>query len=222
MRPEQRTVASAPSFGSADPPYGVDLYWLPIGAGGTGFVRLNGEIYEAIVAFLNRRKRCDLYHSGLEIRLPEGRYTIEQTPASAEGAERGVVAVGPIGAHWLAQRIPTLRYELRRWRNGVIPDIDEAVDSPRHISGDLTVARRLLELVSRVPMLDRVATSYMPAKCGTQSPSAWLLAKAGLDVMSIAPPPGGRAPGWHAGIVAAAEGLVGPRQTEAKITSFAR
>jgi hypothetical protein len=223
VRPEQRTVASAPAFGCADPPYGVDLYWLPIGAGGTGFVRLNGEIYEAIVAFLNRRKRCDLYHSGLEIRLPEGRYTIEQTPASAEGAERGVVAVGPIGAHWLAQRIPTFRYELRRWRNGVIPDIDEAVDSPRHISGDLAVARRLLELVSQVPLLvwgrDELNAGEM---WNSNSQIAWLIAKAGLDVMSIAPPPGGRAPGWHAGIVAAAEGLVGPRQTEAKVASFAR
>jgi hypothetical protein len=220
---DQRTVASAPSFGSTDPPYGVDLYWLPIGAGGTGFVRLNGEIYEAIIAFLNRRKRCALYHSGLEIRLPEGNYTIEQTPASAEGgAERGVVAVGPIGARWLAQRIPTFRYELRRWRNGVIPDIDEAVDSPRHISGDLGVARRLLELVSQVPMLvwgrDEVNAGEM---WNSNSQIAWLLAKAGLDVLSIAPPPGGRAPGWHAGIVAAAEGLVGPRQTEATITPFA-
>jgi hypothetical protein len=36
-----------------------------------------------------------------------------------------VVGVGPIGAHWLANCVPIFRYELRRWRDGVIPDIDE-------------------------------------------------------------------------------------------------
>ena len=30
-------------------PSGVDLYWLPLGAGGW-FVRLNGRAYEALVA----------------------------------------------------------------------------------------------------------------------------------------------------------------------------
>jgi hypothetical protein len=27
--------------------FGIDLYWLPLGAGGN-FVRLNGRVYEAI------------------------------------------------------------------------------------------------------------------------------------------------------------------------------
>src|SRR5690348_16186679 len=106
---------------------GIDLYWLPLGAGGK-FVRLNGRIYEAISARLQRRRACDLYHSGLQIFVPEGRYTIEQTPAGARGDERGVVGVGPIGAHWLSRAFPIFRYELRRWREGVIPDVDEAVD----------------------------------------------------------------------------------------------
>jgi len=190
--------------------YGVDLYWLPIGAGGTGFVRLNGEIYEAITAFVNRRRRYDLYHSGLEVRVPEGRYAIEQTPAVADGEKRGVVGVGHIGAHWLARSVPIFRYELRRWRNGVIPDIDEAVDSPQRISSDLAVARRLLELVPQVPMLlwgrDELNAGEM---WNSNSQVAWLLAKAGMDVVSITPPPGGRAPGWHAGLVAAGEDLTG-------------
>jgi hypothetical protein len=42
----------------------VDLYWLPLGAGGH-FVRLNGRIYEAPVARLQRRPAYDLYHSAL-------------------------------------------------------------------------------------------------------------------------------------------------------------
>ena len=47
----------------------VDLYWLPLGAGGH-FVRLNGRLYEAAVAALEHRPRRDLYHSALEVRLP--------------------------------------------------------------------------------------------------------------------------------------------------------
>jgi hypothetical protein len=42
----------------------VDLYWLPLGAGGH-FVRLNGRLYEAVAARLQRRRARDLYHSAL-------------------------------------------------------------------------------------------------------------------------------------------------------------
>jgi len=44
--------------------YGVDLYWLPLGAGGH-FVRLNGRVYEACDAAIHHRSRYDLYHSAL-------------------------------------------------------------------------------------------------------------------------------------------------------------
>ncbi len=78
--------------------FGIDLYWLPLGAGGN-FVRLNGRIYEAIKARLDRRPVCDLYHSALQVFVPEGRYVIENTPVIDErGRERGVVIEGPIGA----------------------------------------------------------------------------------------------------------------------------
>jgi hypothetical protein len=50
---------------------GVDLYWLPLGAGGH-FVRLNGIVYEAIAARFARRPACDLYHSALVVSVPEG------------------------------------------------------------------------------------------------------------------------------------------------------
>ncbi len=33
----------------------------------------------------------------------------------------------PLGARWLSRVFPIFRYELRRWRDGVIPDINEAV-----------------------------------------------------------------------------------------------
>jgi hypothetical protein len=54
----------------------IDLYWLPLGAGGH-FVRLNGRIYEGIQAYRERRRALDLYHSALEVWVPEGRYIIE-------------------------------------------------------------------------------------------------------------------------------------------------
>lgn len=181
----------------------IDLYWLPLGAGGN-FVRLNGRLYEAIVARLKGRPVFDLYHSGLEVFVPEGRYVIEQTPVvNDDGPERGVVAEGPVGARWLG-RSRLFRYEVRRWRDGRIPDVDEAVDSPRHLSSDLGPARRLLELVLKVPRLtwgrDEARTGEM---WNSNSIISWLLASSDLDVDRIKPPSGGRAPGWNAGILVA-------------------
>ena len=187
-----------------DPDYGIELYWLPIGAGGTGFVRLNGRVYEAVSSWLQRRRACELYHSGLQVRVPEGWYVIEQTPAAPGGEERGVVGVGPIGARWLAARAPLFRYELRCWLGGAIPDADEAVESPRRLTSDLRIARRLLDLAPRVPMLtwgrDELGAGEM---WNSNSQVAWLLARSGLDAEAIQLPSNGRAPGWQAGLLAA-------------------
>src|SRR5687768_17071313 len=46
----------------------VDLFWLPLGAGGHS-VRLNGRAFEAVAARAARRPVCDLYHSALEVRV---------------------------------------------------------------------------------------------------------------------------------------------------------
>jgi len=54
----------------------VDLFWIPLGAGGRS-VRFNGKAYEAICARLARRPPLDLYHSALVVTNPGGRYTIE-------------------------------------------------------------------------------------------------------------------------------------------------
>jgi hypothetical protein len=185
--------------------FGIDLYWLPLGAGGN-LVRLNGRIYEAIKARLDRRPVRDLYHSALQVFVPEGRYVIENTPVIDErGRERGVVMEGPIGAHW-AGNFRIFRYELRRWREGVIADIGEAVDSPRRLSSDLRDARRLLELVPQMPVLvwgrDEQGAGEM---WNSNSMVSWLIARTGLDVDSIKPPAGGRAPGWNAGVLVASK-----------------
>lgn len=181
--------------------FGIDLYWLPLGAGGN-FVRFNGLVYEAVIALVQRRPRSDLYHSALTVTVPEGRYVIEQAPAQKRGDERGVVGIGPIGAPWLARLAP-FHYELRRWRDGLIDDGDKAVDSPRHVTGDIETARWLLDLVPDVPFLlwgrDELGAGDM---WNSNSQISWLLARTGIDAASIAPPAGGRAPGWHAGLVA--------------------
>jgi hypothetical protein len=61
----------------AEPQAAVDLYWLPLGAGGH-FVRMNGRIYEALVAWRAKRPRRDLYHSALIVTVPAGAFVIEQ------------------------------------------------------------------------------------------------------------------------------------------------
>jgi hypothetical protein len=181
---------------------GIDLYWLPLGAGGHS-VRLNGRIFESVAARIGHRDRCDLYHSALEVRVREGRFVIEQAPAWSEGGERGVVAVGAVGTS-AAGRFRLFRYEIRRWRDGVIPDVAEAVESPYRLSDDVECARRLLELVPRVPTpvwgRDELHTGEM---WNSNSLISWLIARSGIDVDSVAPPTRGRAPGWRAGIVVA-------------------
>jgi hypothetical protein len=180
----------------------IDLYWLPLGAGGHS-VRLNGRIFEWFAARLEHRDRCDLYHSALEVHVPEGRFVIEQAPAWGESGERGGVAGGSVGTR-TAGRFRLFRYEVRRWRDGVIPDVAEAVESPKRLSDDPERARRLLELVPHVPTpvwgRDELGAGEM---WNSNSTISWLTARTGLQVESIHPPAGGRAPGWRAGILLA-------------------
>ena len=180
----------------------ADLYWLPLGAGGH-CVRLNGRAFEAVAALMEHRDRRDLYHSALQIHLPEGRFVVEQAPVWRETAERGVVAVGAVGSR-RAGSFRIFRYEVRLWRDGVIPDIDEAVDSPIRLSEKESVARRILALVPMVPTpvwgRDELHAGEM---WNSNSTISWILARAGVDVDSVRPPAGGRAPGWKAGIAVA-------------------
>jgi len=193
----------------------IDLYWLPLGAGGHS-VRLNGRIFEWFAARLEHRDRCDLYHSALEVHAPEGRFVIEQAPAWSQGADRGVVAQGAVGTR-VAGRLRLFRYEIRRWRDGVIPDVAEAVDSPQRLSDDADRARRLLELVPQVPTpvwgRDELRTGEM---WNSNSLISWLITRSGLDIDSVSLPHGGRAPGWHAGILVAhrQQAIAEPAATE--------
>lgn len=181
----------------------VDFYWLPLGAGGH-FVRLNGRVFEAVTARLQRRPVCDLYHSALHVHLGADTYVIEQAPVpDLAGERRGVVAEGAIGTR-LAGRFRICRYEIRLWRGGDIPDIAEAVDSPRRLSDDEECARHLLDIVPQVPTpvwgRDELGAGEM---WNSNSVTAWIVSSSGLDAAPIKPPAGGRAPGWNAGLAVA-------------------
>ena len=179
---------------------GVDLYWLPLGAGGR-FVRFNGRVYERITARRDGRLPLDLYHTALEVRCPGRRSTIEMSwPVPAgDGRTRGVVAEGHVGAHWLGN-VRAFRYEVRCWPDGTIPDATWAVASPQRVTADVQLAQRVLDLARAVPTeiwgRDEQGLGEM---WNSNSIVSWLLERAGIPTDEIEPPPGGRAPGWDAG-----------------------
>jgi hypothetical protein len=193
----------------ADPtaaPSVVSLYWIPLGAGGH-CVRLSGGLFELAAALRQRRRRRDLYHSALEVVAPEGRFVIEMTPIpNRHGELRGVVREGPVGSR-LGGRWRLFRYEIRRWRGGTIPDADAAVASPVSVAAGDALALRVLELVPAVPALvwgrDELGTGEM---WNSNSVVAWLLERPGIGTAHVSAPPGGRAPGWDAGVAMARRG----------------
>jgi hypothetical protein len=185
----------------------VDLYWLPLGAGGR-CVRLNGRMYEEIVARMAGREPLALYHSALEVHVPAGRFVIEMAPVwNRRDPQRGVVGEGSVGLRGLG-RFELFRYEVRCWRDGHIPDVDEAVESPQHLSHDPIRAQRVLELLPAFPRrtwgADEQHTGDM---WNSNSLVSWLLAGSGHDIDAVGPPVHGRAPGWAAGLVVAGRSL---------------
>lgn len=134
--------------------------------------------------------------------MPQDRFIIEVTPIPAGAAgDRGVVGEGPVGDRLLG-RFRLFRYEIRRWPQGVIPNVSYAVEVTR--VADVTSALRILDLVPFVPALvwgrDELGAGDM---WNSNSVTSWLLARAGVEVSELGPPVGGRAPGWDAGLVAA-------------------
>jgi hypothetical protein len=193
-------LAPPPTWSSAAR---VDLYWIPLGAGGHS-VRLNGIVYEAIAAWFQHRPRLEIYHSALEVEFADALYAVEMTPVpNRRGWERGVVAGGAVGAH-VAGRFRIFRYEVRRWRDGIIPDLALAGDGPIRLSDDPDVAQRLLASLPSVPTptwgRDELQAGEM---WSCNSIISWALTAAGIDTEAIALPPNARAPGWDAGIAIA-------------------
>jgi hypothetical protein len=181
----------------------VDLYWIPLGAGGY-VVRWSGKLYEALKALAEHRQQLDLYHTAQQIWLPDDRFAIECAAIlNLRGEERGVVAGGPVGMSWLG-RFRHFRYEIRRWRGGSIPDLSRAVLGPVRVATDLVRAQRLLDLAPSVPTpvwgRDELHTGET---WNSNSVVSWLLTRAGIEAGQVQPPAGGRAPGWNAGLVVA-------------------
>jgi hypothetical protein len=110
----------------------------------------------------------------------------------------------PAGRVISSMCLELVRYEIRCWHDGRIPDVDEAVDSPLCLSTEPEYAARILELVPCVPLgvwgRDEFDTGDM---WNSNSLISWLIGRSGLEVKSITPPAGGRAPGWDAGLTMA-------------------
>jgi hypothetical protein len=199
------------SWSSVSPPVrqdsSIDLFWLPLGAGGRS-VRWNGRLLEAATAWREHRTAEDLYHSALEVHERGRRFVIEMGPVwNVDTADRGVVREGPVGARWMG-RYRLFRYEVRCWRDGRIPDVAEAVGGPLRVRDDQARAALLLGIVASVPSLtwggrDELRTGEM---WNSNSLTSWLLVRAGHDMTTIRPPSRGRAPGWDAGIALASRG----------------
>jgi hypothetical protein len=183
----------------------VDLFWIPLGAGHHS-VRCNGIAYETLRAAIERRARCDLYHAVLAIRLDGETYWVEMTPVpDGNGRQRGVVAEGPVGVRALG-RLRLFRYEIRRWRDGVVPDLSFAVASPIRVTDHAATTRRIYDRLPAVPThvwgRDVLGVRDM---WSCNSIVSWTLAEAGVDVAAIPFPPQARAPGWDAGLAASTD-----------------
>ena len=93
----------------------------------------------------------------------------------------------------------------------MIPDIAEAVGSPRSVDTDAGRAGRLLDLVPAFPAVtwgrDELRAGEM---WNSNSLISWLLVRSGHQAGPIRPPVGGRAPGWSAGLTVAARATPEP------------
>ena len=187
------------------PPAALDLYWIPLGAGNR-VVQFSGRTFEALAAKRSGRAPAGLYHTALVASLGADEYFIEMTPVPAaprRAGDRGVVAEGAVGTAW-ARRLRIFRYEIRRWRNGTIPDLSAAVASPVRITVD---EDRIAAVLAAVPAVPTPVWGRDELRAGemwnSNSVVAWVLTVAGLEECAGEPPAAGRAPGWGAGVTVA-------------------
>jgi hypothetical protein len=179
----------------------VELYWMPVGAGTSRFQRASLRAWETIEAARARRPRVTLFHAALKLVDDGGSTcTLELMPEFNGGSEPPIIT-GAVGMR-AAGRFRLFRYQLQRLPVTELPDEQWAVDSPVNLSQDCVVADRILALAPGVP-----AHVWGRRVAGTgemwtsDSVISWLLVRAGIDLSSIGPPQGGRAPGWYAGMI---------------------
>jgi hypothetical protein len=129
--------------------------------------------------------------------LDGDRVAVEMAPAWGEGSGRpGVRVTGPVGLRGLGA-IRWFRYEVRCTAGRDVPDAGRAVVVP--LTARRSAAAALLDSLDGVPALtwgrDELGLGEM---WNSNSLIASLIARAGLP--HRAPPQGGRAPGWAAGM----------------------
>lgn len=181
----------------------VDLWWLPVGAGGRVVVRTS-RWWEILRARREHRPPSPLFHAALDLHVGGRRLVVEMTPTWGQpAAARGVVVTGPVGARALG-RLPFFRYVVRAWTDGILPDHAFAVAPPTAIPLTRASAEALLRALPEVPALTWGRTAPGTGDMwNSNSVIAWLLTRAGVDAAALAPPAPGRAPGWTAGIAVA-------------------
>ena len=130
----------------------IDVWWLPVGAGGHVVIHTS-RWWELIQARKGRRAPRPLFHAALEVFVGDVPHLIEMAPAwGVPGPSRGVVATGPVGVRWLG-RSRFFRSEVRCWADGILPDRASAVDSPVSFPLAEGEAQSLLSRVGTVPRL---------------------------------------------------------------------
>jgi hypothetical protein len=176
----------------------VDLYWIPVGAG-TRVQRASLVLYEALAAAVSRRPRVALVHAGVKLGLDRRRYTFELMPAPP-GPNPDREVTGPVGVR-LAGRLRIFRYRACLVESDSLPDEEWTIGEPVRVSLDPDVVRRVVDLRRDIPAYTWGRRRRGHSEMWTSdSAVSWLLGRAGIDVGSIEPPAGARAPGWRAGI----------------------
>ena len=179
---------------------GVELYWIPVGAGTSRLQQASLRMWEAIEAARARRPRATLLHSALKLGVEPGEtYTVELAPAIVSSPASPAMT-GPVGVRG-ADRFRLWRYELRCVPVESLPDEEWAIGRPVRLSGDCEMARRVMELAPTVPPHTWGRRLRGTREMWTSdSAIAWLLASCGIDLAEVAIPSGGRAPGWGVGV----------------------
>jgi hypothetical protein len=184
----------------------LQLWWLPVGAGGHVVIHTS-RWWELVQARRHHRRPQPLFHSALIVDAGNVEHVIEMAPAwGRNDPARRVVATGPVGLRQLG-RFPLFRYEVRCWPNGILPDRRYAAGRPVEFELAPGAASALIDRVAAVPRY--VWGQQLPGSgdmWNSNSLTSWLLQGAGIDAAVLRPPGGGRAPGWDAGITAARTG----------------
>ena len=181
----------------------VELYWIPLGAGGHS-VRFNGRVFEAIQAARRHRRRCDLYHAAIVVAFGGDRYTIEVAPSpDADEASRGVVGTGAVGSRISAA---CACFAMRSAAGAMGPFRTSPRRSANRAGSRPTRSRPSAPRPGRVRSETRLGPRRPQGRRDVELQFRRRLAGCHGGPgrpMQLHPPCGGRAPGWGAGLVVA-------------------